>query len=369
MKKKLIIFHPTIAPYRIDFFNSLSDEFEAHICLTWGDESTFDYKSIFTQLKFRPSFLGKWIEIGSRRINRGYWKKLKEVDPDVVITEEFSLGTIIVLFHRWFHNKTYKVVSMCDDSYNMLAEKNEFSKIHRWARRIIVPLLDELIVVEPLTEKWYMDHYGKGYCFPIIRCDDRQRGVYKKVLSESQELMMKYGLYNRNIFLYVGRFVALKNINRIIKAFSKLDETKNSLIIVGSGEEEDKIKQEICESRLNNVILTGRLEGDNLYAWYNVADYFVLASWQEAFGAVTNEALLAGCYCLVSDKAGSHCLIKEGVNGFTFNPMDVNELNSRMKLIIKLFPPQRPLNKVKNNLMLICYKEEINKLIGHINSI
>ena len=32
---KLLIFHPTIAPYRIDFFNDLSRSFDSRICLKY----------------------------------------------------------------------------------------------------------------------------------------------------------------------------------------------------------------------------------------------------------------------------------------------------------------------------------------------
>lgn len=368
MKKKLLIFHPTIAPYRIDFFNSLNDEFEAHICLTWGDEGTFNYNSIYSQLNFRPILLKKWFEIGSRRINRGYWEKLREINPDIVITDEFGLVTIIVLLHRWLHNKKYKVVSMCDDSYNMLAEDNDFSRFHNWARNIVAPKLDELIVVEPKTKEWYQNKIGKGYFFPIIRRDDKQRMIYERLIERSTELMKSFNLSDKNVFLFVGRFVALKNIPNIIEAFSHLNQKENALVLVGSGEEESIIKMQAQKAGVK-AIFTGRLEGDELYAWYNVADYFILASWQEAFGAVINEALLAGCYSIVSKRAGANCLIKDGVNGVLFNPMDVEDLKKSMQEVIIKFPKIRPLMNVKKNLMLINYDNEINNLIAHIKSL
>lgn len=36
MKKKLLVFHSVIAPYRIDLFNSLSKRFDTKICLFIG---------------------------------------------------------------------------------------------------------------------------------------------------------------------------------------------------------------------------------------------------------------------------------------------------------------------------------------------
>ena len=52
----------------------------------------------------------------------------------------------------------------------------------------------------------------------------------------------------------------------------------------------------------------------------------------EAFGAVTNEALLFGCNCIVSDKAGSSCIIEQGVNGYLFNPYDADDLKKKIDL-------------------------------------
>ena len=48
MKKKLLIFHPVIAPYRIDFFNEFSKHFDAEICLYWRNlkNQKFDYQKI-----------------------------------------------------------------------------------------------------------------------------------------------------------------------------------------------------------------------------------------------------------------------------------------------------------------------------------
>ena len=356
MKQKLLIFHPTIPPYRVDLFNSLSEAFETKLYLTWINEKTFDYDSIYAQLKFTPE---KYLNC---------WKHLDDNKPDIVLVSEFGTTTIKVLMHRWINRSNYKVISICDDSFNMLSEKNDFSLIHRWARKIVVPHLNELILVEPLSRNWYMINYGKGYFFPIIRSDTKQREIYSRVLSESRNIIDLYNLANKNIFAFVGRFVALKNIPRIIKAFSRLNQKENALVLIGSGEEDSNIRY-VAETCNVTPILPGRLEGDSLYAWYNVVDYFILASYQEAFGAVTNEALLAGCYSLVSKRAGSHCLIKEGVNGFTFDPMNVDELQQKMVMAITQYPKLKTLEKVKRNLMFIKYDEAIENLINHLKSL
>lgn len=357
-KKKLLVFHPTMTPYRSDLFNSLNEAFDMKVYLTWIEEDTFDYSAIYAQLKFKPD-----------STSGECWSLLDSFMPDIVIVTEYGPFALKVLLHRALKRRKYKVVAICDDSYNMLSEKNEFSRRHRWARRFVVPFMDELILVEKKSEQWYQHNYGKGFWFPIIRNEDRQRSIYQRTLSHSQLLMAQHNLENKNVFLFVGRFVALKNINRIIQAFSVLNKSDNALVLVGSGEEEDNIRKVIKSHGCTNVILTGRLEGDELYAWYNVADYFILASWQEAFGAVTTEALLAGCYSLVSKRAGSNCLIEEGVNGYTFDPMNTDEILKKMEEVVSSFPKVRPLNNVKKNLISVRYDEFINRLILRLNTL
>lgn len=367
MKRKLLIFHPVIAPYRMDLFNDLSCSFETQIWLTNCKDKTFDYQQIFQQLCFSPFFLEQNNNQGHRK-RLGYWQLLDETNPDIVIVGEYGMGVIKVLLHRFLKRKKYKVVTICDDSYDMLVNDNDFSLVHKIARNVLAPRMDEIITVEPKVTEWYQHYCGKGICFPIIRSDGKYRELLKQILPQSQMLMKEHHLEHKNVFAFVGRFVALKNIGHVIKAFARMNQEDNALVLIGSGEEESSLRSMTTDLHAN-VIFTGRLEGSDLYAWYNVIDYFVLASTQEAFGAVTNEALMAGCYSLISNKAGSHCLIKEGENGATFNPMNIDELYAKMEWVATTFPRQRPLDKIKENLMVWKYDEEIQKLTEQLINI
>lgn len=367
MKKRLLIFHPTIAPYRIDFFNDLYRAFDTRVCLQYWNlrDQTFDYDKIYAQFAFKPYYLKELLKIGSRSVWGGFWKHLDEFEPDIVLVSEFNMTALMVLLHRFFKHKKYKIVSICDDSYNMVAEKNDFSKIHRIARRLVAPRLDDLILVEPKVTQWYKECFGKGICFPIIKPEEKARKEYERIFPMSLGIIKQYGLEDKRVFLFVGRLVALKNVTTAIKAFARLNQKENIFVIIGEGPESNNLKT-LANDLQANVFFTGRLEGDALNVWYNIADVLVLPSYQEAFGAVTNEALLAGCYVLVSNKAGSSCLVEEGVNGYTFSPMDVDELERKMidstRFIIKYDK-----NGLKINQMKTSYTTYIKFLIDTLN--
>ena len=368
MKKRLLIFHPTIAPYRIDFFNDLYRAFDTRVCLQYWNlrDQTFDYEKIYAQFEFEPHYLKERIKMGDRSVWGGVWKHLDEFQPDVVLVSEYGLIALLVLLHRIFKGKHYKVVSICDDSYDMLVGKNEFSALHRMARRMVVPGLDNLVLVEPKATDWYQQRYGKGFCFPIIKKEEKARADYSRVLGQSEKVRTEYGLEGNNVFLFVGRLVDVKNVDTAIRAFSQLNQVENAFVIVGDGPERNKLEN-LAREVAANVIFTGRLEGAALNVWYNIADIFVLPSYLEPFGAVTNEALLAGCYALVSNKAGSSCLIEEKKNGYTFSPMNEEELANRM-LEVSKWNMRCEESGLKVNQMQVTYAAHMKGLVGMLDN-
>jgi glycosyltransferase involved in cell wall biosynthesis len=363
--RRLLVFHRTIAPYRIDFFNDLSRAFETRICLQYRNllSQKFDYKKIADCFMFVPVYLKKLGQIRGRVFSWGYWSQLDKFRPDIVLVSEFGLDCLLVLLHRFFKKRNYHVVSVCDDSYNMVVENNDFSYTHRLMRRLIAPWLDELILVEPQVTEWYRQNYGKGLFFPIIKKDDTARMDYTRLLSKARETAKMYQLLGRKVVLFVGRLVALKNVSTLIKACA-YNHNDASLVIVGDGPER-VLLEALAKEEGVTVLFTGRLEGDELLQWYDIASVFCLPSYQEAFGAVTNEALLAGCMGLISSKAGSQCLILEGKNGYTFAPFDTEDLALKLKLSLNRCTPPT-FEALRPSQMHILYEDKMKELVRHL---
>ena len=348
--KKITIFHQIIAPYRIDFFNELSHNYDCSIHLFWRNlkNQKFEYKNILAQLHFRPDFIVKE-ELGLIKWMKSIWKTISDEKPQIVIVGEYGISTFLTVIHRFFTKSNYKIVNICDDSYNMVSEDNYFTLRHKYAQKLAVPYMDEIVNVEPRTAEWYQDKYKKGVFFPII-CDDKIAAIRQnKVLPISEEYVKKYSLEGKKVLLFVGRLVALKNIAFAIDGFVKASVPDSVFVIVGDGEEMENLKK--MSENCQNIIFTGRLEGDNLYAWYNIASVLTLPSYQEAFGAVTNEALVAGCNALVSKDAGSNCLIDNGENGYIIDPNDMCDYISKLVMTINgTLPVNLPLT-VRKSLM------------------
>lgn len=366
MTKKILIFHPTIAPYRIDLFNSLHKEFNIRVCLAYENlrDQKFNYDWIYNKFLFKPIYLSHLATIRNRYLCGGYWRHIKEFNPDIVIVSEFGLDAIATVCYKKLFRKKFEIISICDDSFDMLVSDDDFSKAHKYLRKILVPHLSNLILVQPESRKWYLENYNKGIFFPIIADDGRIRAEYKKALDKSNGLIDRYSLINKKVILFVGRLIGLKNVSFLINNYSDMNMNNCVLVIVGDGEEYVALKDSAKNNR--NIIFTGRLENENLFAWYNIANIFVLPSLKEPFGAVTNEALLGGCYALISDKAGSACLIN-GKNGKIFSPDDNNDFRMKLSDLLLESKPIEYLSQIRESKMPNTYEHYFASLLEQLN--
>ena len=357
-KRKLLIFHPTIAPYRIDYFNYLAKAYDTRICLQYWNlkDQTFDYQKIYDRFAFEPIYLP---EGSIWSLCKAVRAQIKDFKPDIVLTCEYGAVTLVSLWHRILGKKKYKLVVMTDDSYDMVSEDEDFTARHRKARQLIAPWVDNVVVVSPQVEQWYQDRYKKGVWMPIIVDEKLAVPNYERLLPLSREYVIRYGLKGKKILLSVSRLVDLKNLHRVIDAFERV-ETEATLVIVGDGPERTAL-EEHAKKVEKEIIFTGRFDGDELYAWYNIANVFILASYKEPFGAVTNEALLAGCRVVISKKAGSSCLVTDD-NGEQVDPMDEERIAAAIDRQMKMADMPN-LNDARKNLMGVLFEERLMNLL------
>lgn len=363
-----LFFRTNIAPYRIDTYNALHKMLNCELYFYWERETSqnLNMEVMLQQCDFIPHYL-KGINLGatSRKFCTEVWHILSRNNPAIVIVPEFQILTIQVLLYKFLFRKKFKVISMCDDSYDMLNSNNDFSIIHKYARKLIAPLVDEILLVDNRAVDWYRLNYGKGLGLPIVRDEKKERSLYEQTLPISRKLVRQFSLEGKKVLLYVGRLVEIKNISNLISAIAKTQEDFTT-VIVGDGVDKERFLQEAAHVN-KPIIFAGHFEDQDIRAWYNIADVFILPSYKEPFGAVTNEALLAGCYSLISEKAGSACLIKNGINGETFNPLDIDDI---AKKIDKAFTAQNGVKdiRLKENRMLYSFEQIITKVFNQLKS-
>jgi len=155
-------------------------------------------------------------------------------------------------------------------------------------------------------------------------------GWYKKMVSEVRSgefFERERSEYPKFLLLYVGQLIGRKGVEQLLEVLDSLDDPDIGLLIVGSGPQEEELRQFCQVQGLTNVFFEGFQQQDDLPSYYALADFLILPSLEEVWGLVVNEALASGLYVLCSDRAGAaYDLIQERWNGALFDPRNVEQL-------------------------------------------
>jgi glycosyltransferase involved in cell wall biosynthesis len=168
----------------------------------------------------------------------------------------------------------------------------------------------------------------------------------------------KYGLPG-HYFLASARFIEKKNLPRLLKAYARYREMAQKsedgrqkagntsprpsphsgegdapwdLVLLGDGPLRSSILNLRSSLGLDACVhLPGFKQYPELPAYYGLAGAFIHASTTEQWGLVVNEAMASGLPVLVSNRCGcARDLVKDGMNGFTFDPYNVEQLAQLM---------------------------------------
>src|ERR1035437_1777815 len=251
-KRKLLVFHPALAPYRIDLFNGLNEAFEADIYFFRKKlrSQKFDTNKLENQLNFKPKFLTAGFNLPhkSRMIRFGYLKKILEHKPDIILCTEYNLGTFLTgVFAKVFFPKS-EVYTLCDDSVDVAKNSTSFRKAGRF---LCLKVLDGVVLGNDFAEEWYNKNFPKVQTVvsPIIQKEERILSIIHEARNISTNYLNKYNLNNKNVLLFVGRLVEVKNLNFLLEVFSRYvpDNKDAVLILVGDGDK----KLELIELAYN----------------------------------------------------------------------------------------------------------------------
>lgn len=137
--------------------------------------------------------------------------------------------------------------------------------------------------------------------------------------------------------LYVGRLIERKGVNYLLDAYSNLELDNVELIIVGSGPEEEKLKQQVEKRSIKNVTFTGKINNEKLEEYYNESNLVVIPSINKGMGDpwvfVLNEAMYYYNPVIATDAVGAAPdMIKD--NGFIIAEKDSIALTSAMTQIL-----------------------------------
>ena len=215
--------------------------------------------------------------------------------------------------------------------------------------------------VKEAIKRWILSHADIFFCFGKSSADylislgvkPMQIAVKNAAVVDEEMIRNSYdhakqqvergkeSLLIRKNFVFVGRLAPEKNLERLIKAFAELQNSELAaqswdLVFVGDGPLRKSLETQASESaNPDHIQFAGGHPWFKVPEWLAKSDILVLPSLSEPWGLVVNEAMVCGMPVIVSTKCGcADDLLKNGVNGFSFNPESRDELKNALLFFI-----------------------------------
>ena len=332
----VVVFHH-VGPYHHARLNAATErlsvtgiEWSAKASDAWG---AAEAPARYTKVSLFPEAVGP--SPGSRQGRRAFRSALEQANPDVLAVNGWNnFGSLAAA--RCCVNREIPMVVM-SESARQDEPRTWWKEI---IKRRIVNLYSAALVggqrhVEYLVELGMpRERIFTGYD-AVDNAYFARRAL--EIRDSEFETRKKYGL-PENYFLASARFIEKKNLPRLIRAYAEYRRRSAvsggnapwDLVLLGDGPLRETLETQLSTLNLHmHVQLPGFKQYDELPVYYALAKAFVHASTTEQWGLVVNEAVASGLPVIVSNRCG--CVPElMADNGFTFDPLNEDELAARL---------------------------------------
>lgn len=294
------------APYRMPVWNRLRTDHDLTIGLLESRESlAADSKAnrgSDWQVEETPS--ARFIEIPTWKLKAGEarYYVLKGIQPILAVGDQDA-----VVFGGW-ESPAYWLLLLGSMVFGVgrvgfyestLATMKHPRGPVAWIRSCFFRQMHSVVVPGPAAREALL-HIGvhRSKILEGFNAVDVRSFHQKSSLAESPR-----GLSDGHHYLYVGRLIPLKRVDAIITAFSDIAGPQDTLTIVGSGHLKDDLTK-LAGQEGAAVQFHPYLANDLLPELMAKHHTLVLASSDEVWGMVVNEALASGLHVVVSSNCG-----------------------------------------------------------------
>jgi glycosyltransferase involved in cell wall biosynthesis len=278
---------------------------------------------------YRTSFLPRWRDVGKEP---GFWRPLNHG-----IFERLERGRFDAVWSHGYSNvNSLRVIAsaaMLGLPVLLRAESTLHDRERGWAKlvakeaffRTLRPQVSAVLAIGEANARYWRHYLGQD--MPIFRMpyavdNDffQQRAV--EAVAGRQALRAELGFApGRPVILFASKLQERKRCADLVAAHGRLREPRPYLVIVGDGEERQRLEQqaEADSGVRDHIRFVGFRNQTELPRYFDLCDVFVLPSRHEPWGLVVNEAMNAGRAVVVSDDVGcQQDLVREGETGVVF---------------------------------------------------
>ncbi|MEM6253277.1 MAG: glycosyltransferase family 4 protein [Cyanobacteria bacterium P01_D01_bin.156] len=263
--------------------------------------------------------------------------ELFQFKPTLIFASSFGVWTILALllkpFGRWRVIIAYEGSAPGVDFLN--------SPVRLFARRLMVKWADSYITNSKQGEKYLVEVLNASkedtltvpYEIPSLESLLPDADTHLSTVSQ-----LDFNNIQRPLFLFLGRIIPRKGLKTLLTACSILQArgcNNFALVVVGDGDQQQELETYSKTEGLDGLVhWMGSVPYEQVSIYFQEADVFVLPTLEDTWGVVILEAMLLGKAILASTGAGASELIKDGGNGYTFEPQKPEVLADLMQKFI-----------------------------------
>lgn len=194
--------------------------------------------------------------------------------------------------------------------------QNPYVNYRKRTRKLAAKYADAIVVITKEDKKYYKQN---------LRIKNKIEQIYNPITIKNNN--GSYDIDSKTI-LSVGRITEQKGFDMLVDVAKHVFDKHPdwNWIIIGDGEDKERIKSKIKEYEIdNNISIINNVK--NIEDYYKKSAMYVMTSRYEGFGLVLTEAQVFHLPC-VSFKcpAGPSEIIKDRVNGYLIDCFDIEKM-------------------------------------------
>ncbi len=320
-----------------------------------SDDTTRPYKVV--RAKSIPLFFIDY-SLPAPAIDKNFKQELEKSDLDIVhIHSPFSIGKIGIKYAKK-HNIPV-IATMHSQFKQDFLRATKINFIANILTNKVVKVFDKCdncYAVNSEIARIFHEEYGVKK-LPDVLNNATDMLPVEDIVSAREEINKKYNISDdEKVFLFVGRINILKNILFIVDSLKILKDRgfKFKMLYVGSGQDEEKLKEKIKELQLgNDVLLCGRVTDRELMKKiYARADLFLFPSLYDASSLVQVEAASQHTPTIFIEGAATAATVTNNVNGI----ISKNSIEDYANQIEKMITDNELYKKISDGAFRDLYK-------------
>lgn len=276
------------------------------------------------------------IDIFNYKLKNEVKKIIEKENPDIIHIHNFGgLSTLIfkeikkmdipIIFTAHDHHILCPRSNMLRSNGTLCKNKPLICFLYTYIKKFF---LDDKIDVVISPSKFLLNKFKENGLFKENKLIKLPNPIKVDLTSKPHKF------YEKLEILYVGELIEHKGPDILIKSFKNTNNKRLRLHIVGRGPLEKELKK--LAGKDKRIIFHGFLHGKKLMDMYRIANITVVPSiLYDNSPMVVYESFMCSTPVIGSKIGGIPELIKDGHNGFLFEPGNVDELTNILNEILE----------------------------------